>query len=641
MKSRFAIFFAAALFTMIPVNSQAQGPEPAEWTLMFYMDCDNNLEAPQLNDLEEMMKVGSNAKINLIALIDRSPKSGTPDERGFTDRAVGGLPNWTDAKYVVIEKGKLRLLRSLGEVNMGDPAGLTAFLDETVENFPAKRYGLVFGDHGAGWPGILSDETSNSDGIDMSEMPVVLKDFVTKHGKLDLIGFDACLMANFEVARTVAPFAKTMVASEELEPGNGWNYTPLMTRLAQNPEMDSFALGRTIVDTYRDYYFSPEERDDSTYITLSVLDLSKIDALAAAISDLAVSNQTFVKTGGRPAILKIGAARSKTEQFGKSKVSAEANSNNYDILGFAQNIKTQVPGSAQSSDAVIAAVRAAVVYKVNGPTHPNASGLSIYFPSRVNSVAVLGYNKHPFYTSFKWPQLLAEIFATFSKDTQPPVVQDVATTDKEIAKDDVVQVTAKINADDVEEATFVLAVHEKDRSIIIGAVPTEPDEKGVLHEEWDGSWFTISDGKNEQICPISGFEEIGEGTDQYMVEVPAQIRYHGGKQWRDITMYFLIDFKAEETKGEFVSAFEFVKGNPREIDFEIGDDIRPVYLAVDAQGETEQIASTDAADILHLTADNDLLIGNADVPAGDYSIGFLVTDYAGNTTDKFVDVTLK
>ncbi len=641
MKRRFALFIAAAVFAMFPVMSQAQGEEPAEWTLMFYMDCDNNLEAPQLNDLEEMMRVGSNAKINLIALIDRSPKSGTPDERGFTDRAVGGLPNWTDAKYVVIEKGKLRLLRSLGEVNMGDPANLTAFLDETVKTFPAKRYGLVFGDHGAGWPGILSDETSNSDGIDMSEMPVVLKDFVTKHGKLDLIGFDACLMANFEVARTVAPYAKTMVASEELEPGNGWNYTPLMTRLTQNPEMDSFTLGRTIVDTYRDYYFSPEQRDNSTYITLSVIDLSKIDALAAAISDLAVSNQTFVKTGGRPAILKIGAARSKTEQFGKSTVSAEANSNNYDILGYAQHIKAQVPGSAQSSDAVTAAVRAAVVYKVNGPTHPNASGLSIYFPSRVNSVAVLGYNKHPFYTSFKWPQLLAEIFSTYSKDTQPPVVQDVATTDKEIAKDDVVQVTAKINADDVEEATFVLAVHEKDRSIIIGSIPTEPDEKGILHEEWDGSWFTIGDGKNEQICPITGFEEIGEGSDEYMVEVPAQIRFRGAKQWRDITMYFLIDFKAEETKGEFVSAFEFVKGNPREIEFEIGDDIRPVYLAVDAQGETEQIASTDPADILRLTADNDLIIGNTDVPAGDYSIGFLVTDYAGNTTDKFVDVTLK
>lgn len=340
-------------------------------------------------------------------------------------------------------------------------------------------------------------------------------------------------------------------------------------------------------------------------------------------------------------MIKVANARNRSEQFGKSDKSPAANSNNFDIINYTQNIKALVPGSAQASDAVTAAVNAAVVYKVNGPTHPKASGLSIYFPNSIHGITMTGYNKQPFYASFKWPQLLDEVFGVLAKDTQPPVVQEVTTTDKEIAKDDVIQVTAKVNADDVEESTFVLAVNEKDRSIIIGAVPTEPDEKGVLHEEWDGSWFTISDGKNEQICPISGFEEIGEGTDQYMVEVPAQIRFHGGKTWRDITMYFLIDFKAEVTKGEFVSAFEFVKGNPREIEFEIGDDIRPVYLAVDAQGETEQIASTDAADILHLTADNDLLIGNADVPAGDYSIGFLVTDYAGNTTDKFVDVTIK
>ena len=227
------------------------------------------------------------------------------------------------------------------------------------------------------------------------------------------------------------------------------------------------------------------------------------------------------------------------------------------------------------------------------------------------------------------------------KDTQAPQVQPVETTDKDIAKDDVVQVSAKVNADDIEEATFVLAANEDKQSVIIGSIPAFPDEKGVLHEEWDGGWFTISDGKNQQICPITGFEQLEEGGEQFMIEVPAQIRFAGGKQWRDITLNFVLDLSGGEATGEFVSAFEFVKGNPREIDLEKGDSIRPVFLRVDENGDVEQIASSDATDILSVGAEGELFIGYEDVPAGDYSIGFLVTDFAGNTTDKFVDVTLE
>ena len=638
MKTKLAALVVSLLLFCVPQLVSAHPQEQAEWTLMFYMDSDNNLEAPQMEDLEEMMAVGTTAKVNLIALIDRNPKGETPDDRGYTNRAVGGIPNWTTAKYVVIEKGKLREMSDWGEINMGDPANLKKFLDMTTKQFPAKHYGVIFGDHGASWPGILSDESADGDGIDMTELSAVLKDYSAARGKLDLIGFDACLMANFEVARTVAPFAKTMVGSEELEPGNGWNYTPLLTKLNQAPDMDSFALGRAVVDTYRDFYFAPAEREHSSFVTLSVIDLSKIDALANAISDLAIANQGLIKGGGKPNLIKIAQARSKADEFGKH---GNESAFNFDIVNYAENIKAQSPDAAKTADAVIAATKAAVVYKINGPTHARANGLSIYFPSKKETLLTSGYEKNPFFLSFKWPVLLGEIFGLLGADTQPPVIQNIQTTDNSLAKGDIAQVTAKVNADDVDEATFVLARNEKDATILIGAIPTEPDEKGVLHETWDGTWFTIGDGKNQQICPVTGFEELDEGKDEYLVEVPGQIRYKGGKQWRDITMYFVLDFKEADATGEFVSAYEFIKGNPREIDILDGDDIRPVYVAVDAKGETTNVASSDPADILHMGKDNDLLIGNEAVEPGNYSIGFLVTDYAGNTSDKFVDVAIK
>jgi hypothetical protein len=45
--------------------------------------------------------------------------------------------------------------------------------------------------------------------------------------KLDIIGFDACLMAMYEVGSTLAPYGRYLLASELLEPGHGWDYSAL------------------------------------------------------------------------------------------------------------------------------------------------------------------------------------------------------------------------------------------------------------------------------------------------------------------------------------------------------------------------------------------------------------------------------
>jgi Clostripain family len=109
-----------------------------------------------------------------------------------------------------------------------------------------------------------------------------------------------------------------MVASEELEPGNGWNYTPLLTAFTKNPAMDGATLGKIVVDTYRDYYLRDSEGNRDKSVTLGVLDLEKIAALEVAVSNLGIRNQMFMKSGGRNTWLKTSRARKETEEFGKS-----------------------------------------------------------------------------------------------------------------------------------------------------------------------------------------------------------------------------------------------------------------------------------------------------------------------------------
>ena len=48
MRTRFVIVILTAFFAMLPHMVTAQAADQAEWTLMFYMDSDNNLEAAQM-----------------------------------------------------------------------------------------------------------------------------------------------------------------------------------------------------------------------------------------------------------------------------------------------------------------------------------------------------------------------------------------------------------------------------------------------------------------------------------------------------------------------------------------------------------------------------------------------------------------
>ncbi len=631
-----------SLFTFVSLfafagNSLSQAPE-AEWTLMFYMDSDNDLEGAQMQDLVEMMAVGSTPNVNVVILADRCVKGENDDEdtSKYTNRPVGGLPNWTTAKLLVVEKGRLRQLADWGEVNMGDPATLTRFVTSVTSQFPAKRFGLVFGDHGEGWAGIASDESANQDGLNMVELQTAFKGLASTISKFELIGFDACLMANFEAAKAIAPFGKTMVGSEELEPGSGWHYMPLLTRLNQNPAIDGFALGRIIVDTYRDFYLAPAQGERDQTVTLAVIDLGKIPTLEAAVNDLGTRSRAFMRSKGRTTWLKTADARGDTETYGGDEEF-------FDVVDFAQKTKLQNPDpdTMRSADAVIAATRSAVVYKTNGSARPHSSGISIYFPESKEPLLEKSYNLTPFSVTGKWFPFIGEFYGLQIEDHQPPKIEPPKTTDAQISDADVATVSAQVSADDLAEATFILAESDGNRQIIIGALPTEPDDKGLLHEEWDGSWFTIGNADTEVICPVTDFEEIAGKPDVFLVEVPAQIRFSGGRSWRDITMYFVLDLSKDDPFGEFVYAFEFHRGQAREVLLEPGDAVRPVYLAVDANGDTEEVASTDAADIIRIKTADGIEVGGADVAAGKYMIGFLVTDYSGNSDAEFVDVTIE
>lgn len=331
-------FFLMALLAVIFLGVSPVFGARAQWTFMVYLDGDNNLEGAGLKDFTEMAEVGSNADINILVQMDRIPGHSAEYE------------DWTGCKRFKVDKGMTptaaHQLQDLGEVNMADPKTLKEFINWGVENYPAEKYALILWNHGSGWhkrsrppqiefKGICSDDTSGHDILYMHEVKSVLKDQIS--AKMDMIGFDACLMGMIEVAYQIRDTgASVMVGSEELEPGDGWPYNDVLGELAKNPTWNAAQLGYAIVEYYYDFY-----ENKSPNRTQSVIDLSKMDALSDAVSDFAE-----------------------------------------DLISIWDSNQEQVKASASQ---VMNRINQAVIHEKHGNTHRGAKGMAVYFPKTISA----------------------------------------------------------------------------------------------------------------------------------------------------------------------------------------------------------------------------------------------------------------
>ncbi len=223
--SRFGAMAAiAVLMTVVFAAPMSAGDETKDWTVLVYMDGDNSLESFAVINTEQLELVGSDANVNFVVLIDTM--TGPADllyiENGQSV-AVGekyGYPK---------------------EVNMADPAVLEQFIEIGVQDFPAEKYAVILWDHGGGWRGICWDDTTLEltgvdDCITMTEMRDAFAGAYKETGEvIDMVGFDACLMAMPEVSYQLRDYASFLVFSEETIPGLGFPYDMLAADLVADP----------------------------------------------------------------------------------------------------------------------------------------------------------------------------------------------------------------------------------------------------------------------------------------------------------------------------------------------------------------------------------------------------------------------
>lgn len=245
------------------------------WTVMVYLDADNNLEGAGIDDFREMAQV-ANPNVNIVVQFDRA--TGYDSSNG----------DWTGAKRFAVNQGMAptaaNAVSDLGEVNMGSAATLQSFVSWAHSNYQADHYALILWDHGGGWKGGICSDDSSGDVLSMTEVRQALAGATASSWRFDTVGMDACLMGGLEVAAEVQNYTNYFVASAELEDGDGWEYQDILAANRLTATTDAATWSQYCVTSFANRY-NPNNGDS----TLMAADMSRTSLVSSAVSALASS----------------------------------------------------------------------------------------------------------------------------------------------------------------------------------------------------------------------------------------------------------------------------------------------------------------------------------------------------------------
>lgn len=397
-----------------------------EWTVMVFLNGDNNLEGAGVKDVNEMEMIGSTSNVDIVVQFDRA--------RGY-DKTNG---DWTNTKIFHIEKDRdsrkitSPVVKELGEVDMGSYREAIRFFKWGVKNYPAKRYLFVYWNHGAGWlkeegqePGLVKgisydDESGNHiDSVGMRKVAQAM--YSTLGRKMDIVAFDACLMGMVEVAYQQSDYLKYMVASEETEPGDGWPYTPILRELTSNPRMASKQFCKIIVDEYMESYEGSSSWYGPPAVTQAASDLSKTQGLVDAIDELATVLYKNMNT--EKSVLAYAMKYAQKYEYSFYK----------DLYDMCEKIKSKTNNREVQSKAinVIRAInKVVIISKDQGSKMKDSHGLAIYAPEKNE------YKRHYANTEFAkntgWDEMLNRYYSSNSYVAPEEEEEDTIFTEENV-----------------------------------------------------------------------------------------------------------------------------------------------------------------------------------------------------------------
>jgi len=453
---------------LIPPSQSLFGDNQKDWNFMVYMVNNNNLNSFGIQNFRQMTRVGSTDSINILLQMDECGKR--------------------ESKRFYVKKNNPEFIDHQGPSSSGTPKNLYDFVKWGVENYPSKYVLIDLWNHGSGikdphiWGRKIIDHRdeiydfnpftghlelnrklpydgkwykpeNKERGIafndateeyltnqDLTTCLEKIRDEVLNGEKIDIIAMDACHMAMIEIASQVKTTAKLMVASEEVEPGGGYNYYTLLkpfTRQTFSPsEFASHivnAYESEYVGTLGDYTqsavdlsYTSEVEEKLTIVSNLLIELIEASSRNArkAIRSIRLSNRfttefldtDYIDLGHflKSLIDTAMTVKNGTDKWFSSWLSEETDSKNNKVLW---------DGISDSAYDCLQSIEKMVTANTYGMNFSQTCGLSIYFPvRRIDS----SYKKTVFAQSTTWLDFLKKYLNTKNASVTQEEQQAVA-----------------------------------------------------------------------------------------------------------------------------------------------------------------------------------------------------------------------
>lgn len=631
-----SIFISLAmLLTMIPISAFAQ--EASSFTIMIYL-CGTDLESKNgsaTGDLGEMISAGLKADGPVNVLVETG---------GTKTWQAEGIDSALNQRWFVYGD-ELQLVDEQEQRNMGDAKTLQSFLEFGIANCPAEQYGLILWDHGGGaTSGVCFDELTG-DNLTISEISTALKGAgeLLDGQHFRFVGFDACLMATFEMANYLSDYADYMIASEELEPGSGWDYAAWLHALSQEPDMDMESLGKAIVDSFIDtnLQYNPDD-----YITLSLLNLGNMDAVTKEMESIGTGLIQALESGK---LRTISRQRQNMRSFGD--FDGGNTSDMVDILQFAKVFSelSQVDVSAFEN-----ALNKVVEYNRYSDNLEDVSGMSILVPFATRGDFQSygqGYDIEKLYPSFTdfitgYIEMLNGGDYVFTASSSSPqqitgqVEEEALLVPEGYDDENVYAYSLELSAEDMENLSYVegnlmMDVSESDFEayVDLGYLQNAQIDwdNGVVYSMFDGSWPML---EGQLVCMTD--QIVTENTRRSIIDVTVN----------EEECYLLVMFDEKRPGGEVVGYTQGYNENGLPVrgyeKLTAGDVIVPLYQMIYWDEEDNEQSETFEGDPITVT-DEPLQFGYEDLAGGDisYVYAFCLNDIFGEYQfSDFIDFVL-
>ncbi|MDP6575662.1 MAG: clostripain-related cysteine peptidase [Candidatus Peribacteraceae bacterium] len=425
------------------VIKKAGEPED-NWTVLVYGHADHNLGGNLVGDLIEMEKVGSGDGLNIVVQTDFNPKAWVRGNK-FTNNWLIKYHNYIPADMknkvcrLLVDGNKDNWtfdsmpIETLPETeNMDNPQTLSNFINWGIENYPAKKYGLVLWDHGGQYTGYGGDSQNGTyadfgwsyDKYGLKTK--VVRDAIqssfqsTGLNKFDFLTFDTCLMAGVEVLVDMHDLTDVFMACAEIDYGAGWDYKSL-NYLKQNPEASTIDFAKQEVadwDKHHSRYGADIELRNH-----AAFDFSKYNKFKTAFIEFA---QQLTAAGSDNTQVITRARRDAIHYWLRGVGEVKKPTDYIDLGHFSLVLADSITegGLKNACLNLATSINDMVISKSTGNSRKDSLGLSIYYPYSGDigwKYKGLNFFKEE-YGGDVWLQQLDQAKSAKNADTVPPFV---------------------------------------------------------------------------------------------------------------------------------------------------------------------------------------------------------------------------